>query len=101
MNEYLTIKEICAILKVSKDKVSRLCRPDKQTGKAQLEHLRVGKQIRVLREALYEYIEANTTRAEWHSPLSGSIPERPIAENVPTSARTSLLRHRHFVCFHR
>lgn len=64
MTDYLTIKDVCRILHISKDTASRLCRPDKLTGYAQLENVRIGKIIRVPREALEAYIDENTSRAE-------------------------------------
>ena len=64
MTEYLTLKEVCGILHISRDTAARLCRPDKLTGEAQLENVRIGKIIRVPREALEAYIDENTSRAE-------------------------------------
>ncbi len=63
MNDWLSIKDICGILGVSRDTVARLCRPDKQTGKPELENVRIGKIIRVQRSALEVFIERNIRRA--------------------------------------
>lgn len=64
MTEWLTVKEVCSILKCSRNSVSLLCKPDKLTGVAKLENVRIGKIIRVPREALEAFIERHMTRAE-------------------------------------
>lgn len=64
MTEYLTLKQVCGILNITRDTAGRLCRPDKLTGKSKLENVRVGKNIRVPREALQKYIDENTSKAE-------------------------------------
>ena len=64
MNEYLTLKEVCGILHISRDTAARLCKPDKLTGRAQLENVRIGKIIRVSRSALQEYIDEHKAEAE-------------------------------------
>ncbi len=62
MTEYLAIKDICSMLHCSRQQVSRWCMPDR-TGQAKLENVRIGKVIRVPREALEAFIARYMIRA--------------------------------------
>ena len=64
MSEFYSIKEVCQILKCSRNSVSLLCMPDKRTGLAKLENVRIGKIIRVPKEALEAFIRRRYVRAE-------------------------------------
>ena len=64
MTEWLSIKEVSTMLKCSRNAVSMLCKPDKRTGLAKLDNVRIGKIIRVPKEALEDFIRRRYVRSE-------------------------------------
>ena len=64
MSEFYSIKDVCGILKCSRNRVALLCKPDKRTGLAKLENVRIGKIIRVPKEALEALIRRRYVRSE-------------------------------------